>query len=122
MDTPLGRRSAGVNLLAGSLAACLARRGQSLRLRACGGAAVGAARAQGSAFSPPSASGVWAAATVGLDARWAFTKRLGLTGNVELYVPFVVPKIEVVGTQLEASRSFPAFGVALGGGPSVLFW
>jgi hypothetical protein len=121
----LGSREADVGLLAGALSACLTRRGVVFRLRGCAGVVAGSARAEGSAFSPPSAIGPWAAALIGLDARWAFGERLGLVGSLEGYLPVVRPRIEVIevaSTRLEAARSFPTVGAALGFGPSVLFW
>jgi len=111
-----------VSLLAGSAGACLTRRGKLFRFRFCGSVAVGGARAEGTAFSPMSKkSGVWAAFSPGLDARWAITERFGLTGNAEVYVPFVRPRIEVVGHP-DDTRRFPLAGAAFGAGPSVLFW
>lgn len=121
----LGSREADVSLLAGALSACFTRRGAVFRLRGCAGVVAGSARAEGSAFSPSSTIGPWAAALVGLDARWALGERLGLVGSLEGYLPVVRPRIEVVeaaSSRLEAARSFPSAGAALGFGPSVLFW
>lgn len=113
-EADVGRGSAGVQLVAGRLDACLHNEVAPLRLDGCLGIGAGFAFAEGSGFSEPlSARLGWVAAigrlAVTIPSASVLAARIGL----DAHVPLLRPQLDVLARNREvlASRSFPAVGI-----------
>jgi hypothetical protein len=95
-DVTIGEGEAQVGMLAGEVAACLARDLGGVHIRGCAGAAGGGWSAQGRGYDVNRATAIpWIAATASLGAELPVSDAVALVARVHGYAPLARPGLEV---------------------------
>jgi hypothetical protein len=121
----VGGATADVTLFAGRADACGLFEARPLAVRACAGFLAGRLQATGVAGVSPAYAPqtTWIAGAARLEARIPLAQWFQFAIGADALVPLTRPSLDVVarsGSTL-ASNELPAVGVALGGGPVVVF-
>lgn len=124
LETANGTKAgeADTGLVAGRLDGCLVTRDLAVRIRGCGGVAVGVMRAKGvDLVEATSDTAPWAAGSLRVDARYAIAGGFGLGLAVEGLVPFARPTLAASEADDAASAELTPVGGALLAGPFYRF-